>query len=255
MSGQARWALYGILMVLGLFATRSRTGVTMLIALAVVYLILRWRETIRFWPAIIPLVLAVHFAVPGAIGSIQQSFFPKGGLLATEKRNSVGSGRYATFGPVFHSEVTPNPILGEGFSTRVIDPAGSGVDVPAAPITDDQWLGILAETGFAGMLTLVWLFGRAVRRMGGAARRDHSPRGWLLTGCAAAVAAYAIGMLTYDAFAFIQVTFLMFFMLAIGASALLTRPEEWKELVTARKRAPSARKLAAPRERLAHARG
>ena len=191
-------------------------------------------------------MLAIHFAVPGAIGSSKQSFFPKGGLIAQEDRNQVGSGRLATFGPVFHSEFTPNPVLGEGFGTRVIDPATSDVNVPAAPILDDEWLAVLVETGAVGAFMLGWLFVRSSRRMGGAARRDDSSRGWLLVGTTASVVAYAVGMLTYDSFAFIQVTFLLFFVLAIGASTLLTKPEEWTELVSAKQPAPS-------RQRLAHA--
>ena len=42
---------------------------------------------------------------------------------------------------------------------------------------------------------------------------------------AASVMAYAVGMLTFDAFAFIQVTFLFFMLLALGAAALRTPVE------------------------------
>ena len=251
-TGASRWWLCGLLMLIGLFATRSRTGVTMLIAVAIVYIVLRPRETRRFWPALVPLVLAIHFAAPGAIGSIKQSFFPTGGILAQEKKNSVGSGRYATFGPVFHREVTPNPVLGEGYATRVIDPQGSGLNVPAAPITDDQWLGVLAETGFAGAIAFLWLFVRAARRMGKAARRDRSDRGWLLVATTASVVACPVGMLTYDSFAFVQVTFLMWLILAIGACALLTKPEEWKQSAPVRLRRGHG---ATMRQRLAYAPG
>lgn len=240
------WHVAGLLMLLGIFATRSRTGIIMLLVIAIVYLVLRGRETRRFWPALVPLVLAIHFAVPGAIGTTWQSFFPEGGLLAQEKKNQVGSGRVATFGPVFHSEVTPNPILGEGYATRVVAPE-AGVNIPLAPITDDMWLSILAETGIVGTYMLGWLFVRSTRRFGGAAKRDRSPRGWLLVGTAAGVVAYAIGMLTYDSFAFIQVTFLLFFVLAIGVAARLTKPEEWDSLPTSRGQATSLPKgLASP---------
>ncbi len=183
---QWRWRLAGVLMLLGIFATRSRTGIVMLLVIGVVYLVLRGRETRRFWPALVPLVLVIHFAVPGAIGTTWHSFFPEGGLLAQEEKNQVGSGRVATFGPVFDSEVAPNPILGEGYATRVVTPE-AGVDVPLAPITDDMWLAILAETGIVGTYMLGWLFVRSTRRFGGAARRDQSPRGWLLAGTAAGV--------------------------------------------------------------------
>ena len=89
-----------------------------------------------------------------------------------------------------------------------------------APILDDEWLGTLLETGAAGFLALLWLFGRAARRLGKAARRDESPRGWLAAGLAAAIVAFAVGMATYDAFSFIQVTFLLFILLGVAASEL-----------------------------------
>jgi hypothetical protein len=56
-------------------------------------------------------------------------------------------------------------------------------------------------------------------------------------------------MFTYDAFSFIQVTFLGFIVLGIGAAALLSRPDEWERLVTRgegqRPGAPSAAGAAA----------
>jgi hypothetical protein len=225
-SGQWRWWIAVGLLVTGLFATRSRTGVVMLITIAVVYLVLRPVETKRFWPALIPLVVMIHFAVPGALGTFKDSFFPQDtSLLAQEHKNSVGSGRIATLGPVLRHEFLPNPILGEGAFTRITiaqPPLAAN-----APIADDMWLGILAETGIAGALALGWVFARSVRRMGREAKQDGSPRGWLLVATAASVAAYAVGMFTYDSFAFIQVTFLLFIILAIGASTLLSAKEEW----------------------------
>jgi polysaccharide biosynthesis protein PslJ len=244
---QQRWWLAGVLMLMALFATRSRTGIVMLIALILVYLVLRPRETKRWWPALIPLLLLIHFALPGTLGSFRDAFFPQGGLLAQEHRNNVGSGRLATLGPALSSEFTPNPVLGEGSFTRVTVPDAQ-VAVPNAPILDDQWLGVLLETGLAGFLSLLWFFGRAIRRMGGAGRRDASARGWLLVGATASVTSYAVGMLTYDSFAFVQVTFLLFVVLAIGASAWLAKDGDWQALAAA-----SGRETLAPREGLASA--
>jgi hypothetical protein len=61
---------------------------------------------------------------------------------------------------------------------------------------------------------------RAVRRLFREAKRDTSDRGWLLTALAASVASYAVGMFTYDAFSLHQVTFLVFILLGMAASAL-----------------------------------
>ena len=49
--------------------------------------------------------------------------------------------------------------------------------------------------------------------MGHAERRNPSVKGWLYAGLAASVLAYAVGMATFDAFSFVQVTFLFFTLL------------------------------------------
>ena len=40
------------------------------------------------------------------------------------------------------------------------------------------------------------------------------------------MAAYAVGMLTFDAFSFIQVTFLMFLLVGLGSVTMRTESEE-----------------------------
>jgi hypothetical protein len=81
-----------------------------------------------------------------------------------------------------------------------------------------------------------------VRRFGKEAKRDDSARGWLLAAVAASTAAFAVGMLTYDAFSFIQVTFLLFIMVGIGAS-LLPEPARVAELRVVSGRRPAAHGL------------
>jgi hypothetical protein len=46
----------------------------------------------------------------------------------------------------------------------------------------------------------------------------------LLTSIAASTAAYAVGMFMYDAFSFVQVTFVLFILIGLGASALGDAP-------------------------------
>ena len=136
-----------------------------------------------------------------------------------------GSGRLADLGPSL-SEWSRTPFFGQGFGTRVVSTElgpGGKVDPNAAQILDDQWLGSLLEMGAVGVLALLWLFARAIRRLARTARSDPGPDGWLATALAAALAAFAVGMLTFDAFAFIQVTFLAFIM--FGFMAVVTRDE------------------------------
>ncbi len=215
------WWLAIAVLACGSLATLSRTSVLMLVAIAAAFLWLRPRETKRLWPLLLPAILVVHFLVPGTLGTLKGSFLPEGGLIAEQQSNpgSRGQGRIADLGPSLR-EVAHQPLVGQGYSTRVVDRSA-----PSEQILDDQWLGILLETGLVGFIGWLWLVGRAVRRLALGAKRDLTTRGWLFAALAASVFAYGVGMLTFDAFAFVQVTFIFFMLLALGAAALRTPVE------------------------------
>jgi hypothetical protein len=215
---QLRWGLAGVLIAVAMFSTGSRTAVIMLLVVVITLVRYRPREMKRLWPALLPLLLVIHFAAPGTIGSLKQSFFPEGGLIAEQQNAPVGHARLSTLGPTLSNEWAPHPIFGLGFATRVTTPTVE-VPEPNAPILDNQWLGILAETGLAGAIAFGWMFVRYLRRTGAAIRSDRTQRGGLLLATSASVAAYAVGMLTFDAFSFNQVTFLLFIILGLGCSA------------------------------------
>ena len=130
---------------------------------------------------------------------------------------STSSGRLAHIAPGIR-EWSAHAVFGEGFGSRVTEGSGPiGHYGANASILDNQWLGLLLETGLVGLVAWIWLFGSFFRRMGRRAR-DPSPLGWLYAGLAASTLAFGVGMFTYDAFGFIQVTFLFFIMLALGAA-------------------------------------
>jgi polysaccharide biosynthesis protein PslJ len=220
---QKRWMLAAFLLAAACASTVSRTGIMMFVVVIIVFLWLRPRETRRLWPAIFPALIVIHFALPGTIGALKNSFLPTGGLVAEQQSDAgqVGSGRLADLGPAM-TEYKATPLLGQGFGTRVVDPAAP---TPLeANILDDQWLGTLLETGAIGVFGWLWFFVRVIRRFGAEAKQDDSARGWLLAGIAAGVAAFAVGMLTYDAFSFIQVTFLLFIFVGLGSALIAERP-------------------------------
>jgi hypothetical protein len=95
--------------------------------------------------------------------------------------------------------------------------------IPRARIIDDQWLGSLLETGVVGVAALLWLFRRTRRRLRVLARGDDGPEGWLATALIASVTSFAIGMLTYDALGFVQVTLVLFLLLALSCVLLRLR--------------------------------
>jgi hypothetical protein len=218
-----RWWFAALLILFGAMASGSRTAVTMLIAEAVVFLLLKPNETKKLWPVVIPLLAVIHFLMPGTIGGFKASFFPKGGLIAQQSAYHadynplLAGGRISLVKPML-SEASGRPLFGEGYGTRI---SGFTVADRNAPILDDQWLNNVLDVGFVGLAAWVWLIARAVRQLVRASREpDSADDGWLFVALAASVTSFAVGMLTYDAFSYIQVTFIFWFLLGLSAAFL-----------------------------------
>jgi polysaccharide biosynthesis protein PslJ len=218
-SGRFIWMCAAAILTLGAMATGSRTGIVMLVATFVVFLIVKRSATIRLMPMLLPLFVVVQVLMPGSLGTFRAVFFPSNGSIVSQEQQESGqsgSGRLADVGPSL-KEWGQTPLYGEGFSTRLTSQSDKHVN---ALILDDQWLSSLLEVGAIGFLALIWLFVRAIRQLGRAARRNDEPHGWLLTALCASITAFGFGMLTFDAFSFTQATFLWFIMLGLGAAAL-----------------------------------
>src|SRR5262249_6277881 len=147
------------------------------IAMVLVYVWLRPAQTRRMWPALLPLLVAIHVALPATLGPLKDSFFPKGGLIADQSssKGTIGQGRIADLGPAFALWST-KPLLGQGFASHSVDDADLS---DSLAILDDQWLGTLLDTGLAGVVGLGWLFVRFIRRCARASKEDDSDQGWL----------------------------------------------------------------------------
>lgn len=218
-----RWWLATVLILLGALASGSRTAVTMLVVEIIVFLVLKPRETRRLWPALVPAIVIVHLFLPGTIGGLKASFFPKGGIIAeqsrlgSEENAQLAGGRIRQLKPMI-SEASQHPFFGEGYGTRI---AGFDALKRNAPILDDQWLNNLLDVGYIGFGLWIWLFVRTVRRLMRASRAAKTDADeWLFAGLAASITAFAIGMLTFDAFGFTQVFFLFWILLGLSAALL-----------------------------------
>ena len=229
-TGNRRWTFCVLLLVLGMLATLSRTGIVMIVVEGMVFFWLRPIETKRLVPMMIPAFLAVSIALPHTLGSLYAAFFPKGGLVAEQDAHVAGmppaaDGRLADIGPSL-KEFLQTPLLGQGFGTRISQIGGVRKNAvkTTARILDDQWLGSLLEVGIVGTLGLLWMFVRTIRRLSRLAKRDDDDVGWLAAALAASLYAFCVGILTFDAFGFIQVTILTFLLLAVSCSLLKASP-------------------------------
>lgn len=223
--GNRRWLPVAFLYLIAIFATASRTGIVGLLVLLLVYLFLQPRAVLRKWPLVIPIVLAVHIAAPGAIGALVAAMNPAKMIAQqaahTPGNDAWGGGRLTDLGPTLH-EWSDKPLLGEGFGTRLTTGPHAN-----ARILDDQWLGTLLETGYFGFLTWSWLFAFSVVRLARSAlAAGDTEDGWLFTGFCGAIAAFAATMWFYDALSFIQNAFICFILLGLSASYLQLRSRE-----------------------------
>jgi polysaccharide biosynthesis protein PslJ len=229
-SGRRIWFLLAGVLGLGALATVSRTGVVMIVVVGLVLLRLKPADVKRFLPLLVPALCAVYFMLPNTLGSFYAAFFPKQGLIADQSNIAVGNqayadGRLADIGPSLH-EWAQKPLFGQGFGSRIVSrDDATRLGVTPARLLDNQWLGSLLETGFVGICALLWLFIRAIRKMTRISGEDDGPDGWLAAAIAASLTAFAVGMLTFDALGFVQVTITFFLMLALSAVLWRTHGE------------------------------
>ena len=103
-SGNRIWLAAGGMISLGALGTLSRTGVVMALVVAIVFLVLRYRESVRLLPYAVPALVLVFVALPNALGGFYSAFFPKEGLIAEQSNivatNDIGAtGRLGDIGP------------------------------------------------------------------------------------------------------------------------------------------------------------
>lgn len=220
------WVVAAGICAMGAVATISRTTVIMAFALGAVGLWLRGRQVLRFWPLLLVLPIAIHFAVPGALGGIYKALTFQGGGLAADayaRSGESGSGRLADLGPGLRVW-SESPLVGKGIGSEVTTKeAGVAVTAEGAEgatiFFDNEWLGTLVSLGIIGVAAAVWFVWGSLITVGRFARRVRGPRSDLAAACAAAIGAFGVSMFVFDAFAFVQATIFFFTIAAIGLQA------------------------------------
>ena len=121
----------------------------MLLVIGLVFLIARFQEVRRFWPVLLPAIVLVHFAIPGTLGTLKQSFAPTA-LLEEQRYESggeqPGGGRLADIGPTFDEWWRAPSSARDSERDTMYDP-GSG-QVPNAIILDNQWLATCSKSAW-----------------------------------------------------------------------------------------------------------
>jgi hypothetical protein len=214
------WQGTALLLAAGAAETQSRTVVLMLCAMIPLGLWLRKRAVKRYWPLLIVAFAAIHFVSPATISGLYKALDPRGGLISQQetRAGASGSGRLADLKPGL-KQWAKSPVVGKGMGT---DPAAGTTDAqggkppPNAIIFDDQYMTSLVETGAVGLFAVLWLCWALIRRMARVAKERCDQHADLLAAYTITCLGFIVGMLTYDAFSFVQVTLLFFICAALG---------------------------------------
>jgi hypothetical protein len=223
-----RWSIPTAILAVGVMSAASRTPILVLVAAGLVLLWLQPRDVKRLLPLAVPLIIVVKLALPGSIATLKSAFFPEGGLVAEQTAFAreadplLAGGRIRQLGPML-GEASRTPLLGQGYASRQ---TGFYNPLRNAPILDNQWLGLLLEIGIVGVVGWAALFVGSARRLGRASRRRAGPEGWLSAGLAASIVGFGVAMFTFDAFAFIQASFVFWILISLAGSLLLSDAEE-----------------------------
>lgn len=230
------WLATAFVILTGGLATLSRTVVVMLFAMTALALFVRRRAVVRLWPVLLAIPLLVPVLAPGALRELHGAFTPEGGLVSEQeiRAGEQGSGRVADLGPglrrwLDHPVLGPGPGTGAtrddattGGATSVGGDRG-GLEPGTGTIFDNQYMLTLVTIGAVGLAAMVWFVWGTVVKLARAARRSTDESGDLVAACAVSCVGFAIGMFTFDAFAFVQVTLVFYVIAALGLTARTLR--------------------------------
>ena len=181
-----------------------------------------------------------------------QRVLSPGGIIAEQSQlgleedpNLAGAGSVSSARCSVKPRATRSSAKGLGRGSRVFSTFRN------APILDNQWLNTILELG------------TSVRRSGsgfsfaasGASAVRHGSRGrrrLAFAGLAASITGFGVGMLTFDAFSFTQITFVFWILLGLSAAMLRINDEmraEVREFAPRRRRPTRTSSTAVPRSR------
>jgi hypothetical protein len=243
-TGFWRWTGVGLI-ALAIPMSLSRSAFLGLFTAAMV-LLPTWPTRRLFWAAMALPVFAVFMRgiARGLLGTITSLFLGLSGDPSFQGRTED----YAVVGRF----ISESPLIGRGFGT--FDPV-------EFVLLDNQYLGILIETGVLGLASLILLFLIGIFTARGARRRCTDPHDReLAQAIAASIAVAMVSYLTFDAFAFPMASAMTFFMLGTAGAMwrIAVKRERRRAAMVAAATAPPAPGDAPvqsrpPQEAMAHA--
>lgn len=200
-SSRRSWWLNAIavaLMCSGAIATQEKTGLLSLLAVFAFVGVHQPRKMVRLLPLGVVLIGFIHAAAPGSLGAVLD--------LSRWFDNGSSAHRAADLTAIW-PDVLSHPLFGRGYGT---------VDISRAAqfrIMDDQFLGMLWQTGFLGLGAYIWMIVAPIvasTRVRLARDPELSP---VVLAASAGCVAYLVVNWLFDTLSFVQGPY-MFFIIA-----------------------------------------
>jgi hypothetical protein len=203
-------ALAFTLMLVAAAATDRKTALIVPVAVVIYLGLYRPRQVLQLLPVgLVVLVGLVHFASPGALGTI---FTPSAGLSSPSTEHRVSD--FSTVTP----DILAHPIIGRGFGTLNSEQSND------FRINDDEYIDEIWEVGVLGLLVYMFMILAPVITARRAIRaRDPSLSPLALAASGGCVAYFVVNAL-FDALSFPQAPY-MFFVVAALATIASAGPE------------------------------
>jgi hypothetical protein len=216
------------LMLAAATATDRKTALFVPIAVVLYLSFYRPRQVARLAPiGLVVLVGLVHFASPGALGTI---FTPTAGFASSSTSHRTGD--FENVRP----DVLAHPLIGRGFGTLNQDHSNE------FRINDDEYIDEIWEVGAIGLLAYLWMILAPVFTAHRAIRSGDPPVSSLALAGAAGCIAYLVVNALFDAMSFPQAPY-MFFMVAALTTIAAAGPsgtcEPVRERVRGLRRTPA----------------
>jgi hypothetical protein len=211
------YAVASALMIGGAVATQRKTAFIVPVVCLVVLTAYRPRMLLRRAPLAVVLALAISIAAPGALGGVVNQLKPSAftGVLTTKDRVSDYDG--------IRPEVVNHPLLGRGYDSY---------DQKRYRILDNQYLTLVVNVGFLGVLSYLGIMFAAFLLAHRCARSRDPDRAWFGPAAAAAIIGITLGSALLDTLALPQLPYLFCFIAAfatISARGLPNARTEWRE--------------------------
>ncbi|HEY7120919.1 MAG TPA: hypothetical protein VH329_00040 [Solirubrobacterales bacterium] len=204
--GDQRWlyALAAALILGAALATERKTAVVAPVAAGALIAAYRPRGAVRLIPLGLLMIVVIHLAAPGALGTISELKHPFSSSSSIDRTDD-----YVAVSPDFLAR----PLLGWGYGTRDI------AQVDSVRILDNEYLDEVLTVGLIGTLAFVAMIVSAMVVADRAIRSGNPARAGPALAASAACLTFLVANALFDSMSFVQVPYLFFFAAGIAVVA------------------------------------